>query len=168
MLSNKEFAGKIKTVTTNAANVRATVQELLVTAAFYAYKDKNYTPFAQILSAVGDGSRKAGIYAWAETFAPMRVVKGELVGCKVAHGKVSVTTEAEYLELIAETGAAETMWYETVEKEKAVSVFDPTGYLAQVLKKLNKEGMPDLADHIRRGAEAYALEVAMAELAEGK
>ena len=148
---------KVSALKTAIANVRknkeafrAEVQEVLVAVAYQACLG-NANWANEILDAVRDTANIKGITMWLETYAPLIVSKGEFAINKGARKSMGVTDEAGFAEYEVEMRKAN--WWEMTPPQKATSIFAPDEYIdgafERMVKNLNKEGCPDLADAIK-------------------
>lgn len=154
IMNPRQFAGKLKSISTNAATFRADVQEALISASYYAFKDGDSGPLNRVLDAVGEGTRKKGITMWVELVAGIcRVKEGKFVLNKKIRDQSGVINEATFAEF--EEELRKVAWWEVAGKEKVASVFDTDKYMDSVLKKLEKEGQASLASDLRDALIAY-------------
>lgn len=151
VLSKTQFKSMVKRLTKSREALQTDVQEALITATYYAMKDGNAEPFNQICDAVGNAVYLKGITLWAETYAPVMVKDGSFVLNKKAAKEHNVLNEDDFAPIEAEIrqGVA---WYDIAPRQRAVSIFEPSGYLSSVAKKLEREGFPELAAEMKRVA----------------
>ena len=142
VMNSKELKASIKSIGTNAAKLREAIQEALVSCAYYSMKDGNTEAFNQLLQAVGSATRIKGLTAWAEQFAPVLIKEGRFTLNKTAMKNIVVTNEEDFAEYEAEM--RQVNWWETVQPEKAESIFDVTKYLDRVMKHLAENGAIEL------------------------
>lgn len=154
VMTKSQFSKTINGITKSREVLQATVQEALITATYYAMKDGNAEPFNQICDAVGSAVYLKGITLWAETYAPVIVKDGSFVLNKKAAKEHNVLNEDDFAPIEAEIrqGVA---WYDIAPRQRAVSMFEPSGYLSSVAKKLEREGFPELANEMKRVASKY-------------
>lgn len=158
VMNPKALATSIKNISTNATKMREAVQEALVSAAYYAFKDGDTGPFNHILDAVGNGTHKKGITMWIEICAGIgRVKDGKIVLNKKVRGESAVTDEASFAEYEAEM--RKVAWHEIAGVQKAESVFEATKYIDNVIKKLERENCLELANMIRQTELAYRIQL---------
>ena len=139
----------IRKLGTHAVAFRQMVQESLVSAAFFAFRDGNVTPFNQIILAVGNGTHIKGITMWVEIAAGIgRVKDGAIVLNKKVRDQSGVIDEATFAEFEAEM--CKINWWEVAGKQHAESVFDEGVYMKRVIKKLTDKGYSDLAETIKQ------------------
>ena len=150
----KQLNTKIRSIKTNAATFRTLVQEALIAAAFFAFKDGNVTPFNNIIEAAGNGTHIQGITMWVELCAGIgRVKKGVIVLNKKVRDESGVIDEATFAPFLEEM--SKVSWFEIAGKQKPESVFDEGAYLKRVTKKLTDEGYTDLAEAIKQAELAW-------------
>jgi len=171
LLNTRQLKAKIKSIGSQSNKMRGIIHEVLVSCAFHSAKDGQITPFNDLLEAVGNGTRKAGIVMWAETYGFVRYEKGVFLNNKESRKGVVVTNEADFAEYkkIMDTSPH---WADMVKPEPVKSIFDVSKYLSNVLAKLAAEGSDDVVPYIERAIAEYnvALELkvqaeALAELA---
>lgn len=140
----------IAKVRKNKEAFRAEVQEVLVAVAYQACLG-NANWANEILDAVRDTANIKGITMWLETYAPLIVSKGEFAINKGARKSMGVTDEAGFTEY--EVEMRKVGWWEMTPPQKATSIFAPDEYIdgafERMVKNLNKEGCPDLANAIK-------------------
>ena len=140
----------IANVRKNKEAFRAEVQEVLVAVAYQACLG-NANWANEILDAVRDTADIKGITRWLETYAPLIVRKGEFAINKGARKSMGVTDEASFTEY--EVEMRKVGWWEMAAPQKATSIFAPDEYIdgafERMVKNLNKEGCPDLANAIK-------------------
>lgn len=167
-MDNKQFAGKIKSITASTSKMREDVQSALVAATYLCLKySGGTTPFQQILDAVGTAAHRQGITEWAETFAPVILREGKLVLNKTAYKELDVELAVlDFDKFIAESGMDQVKWYEIAKEKNSVeSVWNYGGACDSLFKKLEKAGMSDLAKEMRASYDAYMVKALKAELA---
>lgn len=151
VLTKNQFNAAIRGISKNREVLQASVQEALITATYYAMKDGNAEPFNQICDAVGNAVYLKGITLWAETYAPVMVKDGSFVLNKKAAKEYNVLNEDDFAPIEGEIRQGVT-WYDIAPRQRAVSIFEPSGYLSSVAKKLEREGFPELAAEMKRVA----------------
>lgn len=164
-ITSAQFAGKIKSIKSSAANLRDQVQEALVAATFICIKDNNNaTPFQQILDAVGTAAHRQGITQWAETFAPVLLRDNRFKGNKTAFSSIDREgVLADFDAYIAETGMNDVKWYDIAKsKNTTESVFDADKSLESLFKRLEKNELPGLAAALRKAADEYSAQTTAA------
>lgn len=161
VMNAKKLSAAIKSIKTNAAKLRESIQDALVSCAFFAMKDGNTEPFNQLLDAVGSSTRIKGLTTWAETFAPVVVRDGKFALNKTAKKELSVTDEEGFAEY--EVEMRKINWWEIVGEEKAESIFDECKYMERVIKKLRDEGKVELADAIMNAEIGYRAKINTAQ-----
>ncbi len=165
IMTTVKLSAQIRSIKTNSTNLRAQIQEALISCAYYAVKDGNTNPFNQLLEAVGTGARVKGITMWAETWGFVRVKDGKFALNKSARDAVHVSNEEDFAHFETEMRAAPA-WHEMAPKEKVVSMFDVEHYLQGVINKLDKEGAAAVVPYITEAIEKYNRDVQIAELAQ--
>lgn len=151
-MDNKQFAGKIKSIAASTSKMREDVQSALIAATYLCLKNSGgTTPFQQILDAVGTAAHRQGITEWAETFAPVILREGKLVLNKTAYKELDIELAVlDFDKFIAESGMDVVMWYEIAKEKNSVeSVWNYGTAIDGLCKKLEKNGMPDLAKEMR-------------------
>lgn len=157
-MDNKKFAGKIKSIAASTSKMREDVQDALIAATYLCLKNSGgTTPFQQILDAVGTAAHRQGITEWAETFAPVILREGKLVLNKTAYKELDVELAVmDFDKFIAESGMDQVKWYEIAKEKNATeSVWNFGGACDSLFKKLEKNGMPELAKEMRATYDAY-------------
>lgn len=154
VLNKVQFKNAIKSITKTREGLQSAIQEALISATYYAMKDRNAEAFNQICDAAGNAVYIKGITLWAETYAPVMIKDGSFVLNKSAAKEHDVLNEEDFAPIEAEIrqGVA---WYDMAPKQKAQSMFEPASYLATVAKKLEREGFPELATEAKRLAAKY-------------
>lgn len=165
IMSSVKLAAQIRSIKSNAKNMREQIQEALISCAYHAAKDGQVTPFNNLLEAVGSATRIKGLTLWAETFGFVRVKNEKFVVNSAMRKEANVTNETDFAVYEAAMREAP-MWFDMVEKEKTVSVFDASNYLNNVLKKLEKEHVGELVPYLERAIEEYNKAQAIKELME--
>ena len=153
MTSQQLYAGFAK-LRKHSGIFRSMVQEMLVSCAYYAYKEGSTTEFNRLLESVGNGTHIKGITMWIELAAGIgRVKKGEIVLNKKVRdmsGVIDAKTFEPY-----EKEMRSINWWEIAGEQKAESVFDKGVYLNHVYKRLDKNGFPGLAEALKNAEIAY-------------
>lgn len=154
LMTSQQFAVSLRKISKHAGVFREMVQNMLVSAAFFAYKDGNVTPFNQLINAVGNGTHIKGITMWIELVAGIgRVNNGQIVLNKKVREMSGVIDEKSFEEY--EKDMRKIAWYEVAGKQKAESVFDEGAYMKRVIKKLTDEGYAGLAETIKKAELAW-------------
>lgn len=156
VMNSKQLKNAIAGIKRNREKLQEQIQDVLIAATFYAMKDGNVTPFNQLLEAVGNATHVKGITIWSETFAPVMVRDGAFTLNKTAAKEHDVHSVEDFAGYEAELREA-VKWYEIAGKQKAVSIFDPAGYLGKAADKLDKEGFADLAHQLRAVKGGYEM-----------
>ena len=167
-MDNKQFAGKIKSITASTARMREEVQSALIAATYLCLKNSGgTTPFQQILDAVGTAAHRQGITQWVETFAPVLLQKDKLLLNKTAWKELDIEgILADFDKFIAESGMDEVKWYAIAAKSNTTeSIWNFGTACDGLFKKLEKNGMPDLAKEMRASYDAFMVKAIKAELA---
>lgn len=167
-MDNKQFANKIKSIAASTSKMREDVQSALIAATYLCLKNSNgTTPFQQILDAVGTAAHRQGITEWAETFAPVMLRDGKIVGNKTAYKAMDIEgILADFDKFIAESGMDQVKWYEIAkEKNTTETVWNFGGACDSLFKKLEKNGMPDLAKQLRAEYDAFMVKATREALA---
>jgi hypothetical protein len=154
ILNSKQLTAKIKSIKGNSTKLRDSIQEALISCAFYAIKDGDAGSFNRLLDAVGTNTRIKGLTLWAETWGCVRVKDEKFIINKSARAEMSVNDENDFAEFESMMRAA-VAWYDMVPAEKATSMFDADAYLANVITKLTKEHKDDLAFVIENAIREY-------------
>lgn len=167
-MDNKQFAGKIKSIAASTSKMRDDVQSALIAATYLCLKNSGgTTPFQQILDAVGTAAHRQGITEWAETFAPVILREGKLVLNKTAYKELDVELAVlDFDKFIAESGMDQVKWYDIAKEKNTVeSVWNFGGACDSLFKKLEKNGMPDLAKQLRAEYDAFMIKATRESLA---
>lgn len=130
--------------------LRADVQEILVSIAYQAARG-NPNWANELMEAARDTISIKPLTRWLETFAPLVVSKGEFAINKGARKSMGVTDEGSFAEY--EVEMRKVGWWEMAAPQKAASIFAAGMYIdgafERMVKNLNKEGCPDLANTIK-------------------
>lgn len=164
LMSTAKLSAQIRSIKGNSTKLRQQIQEALISCAYYAVKDGQVTPFNQLLDAVGTNTRIKGLTLWAETFGFVLVKNEKFVLNKSARNEADVKTEADFQPYYDAIMAGPT-WFEIVPKETAKSIFDPSTYLSNVIKKLETEGVADVVPYIQKAIDEYNQAQAIKQLA---
>lgn len=130
--------------------LRADVQEVLVSVAYQACLG-NANWANELLESVRDTINVKPLTMWLETFAPL-VVRNDAFAINKGMAKtMHVQCEADFTQY--EVEMRKSNWWEMAAPQKATSIFAPDEYIdgafERVVKNLNKEGCPDLANAIK-------------------
>jgi hypothetical protein len=163
------FSKKVASIKKGAASLRSEIQSALVDAVYLCLANSGgTTPFQQILDAVGNTAHRQGITAWMETFAPVRMAKEKVLLNKTEWDKMDRDAAlADFDKFIADTGmnAPESHWYVLAkESNTTVSIFNLDTSLDNFLKKLEKNGLGELAKKLRLAEQAYMADALRAEM----
>lgn len=167
------FAKKITSIKTSIGSVRADIQSALIDATYLCIANSGgTTPFQQILDAVGGTAHRAGISAWMETFAPVRMVKEKVLLNKTAWDVLDREDALkDFDKFIADTEMNEptNLWY-VIAKDKNVtpSIFDLDKTLDAFIKKLEKNNLSGLGAAMRKAEQDYMASALRAELGIGQ
>lgn len=164
-MDNKQFANKIKSIAASTSKMREDVQDALIAATYLCLKNSGgTTPFQQILDAVGTAAHRQGITEWAETFAPVILREGKLVLNKTAYKELDVELAVlDFDKFIAESCMVQVKWYEIAKEKNSVeSAWNFSGACDSLFKKLEKNGLPEMAKDLRTAYTAYLLKSAAA------
>lgn len=167
-MDNKQFSAKIKGITAITGKMREQVQDALIAATFLCLKNSGgTTPFQQVLDAVGTAAHRQGITQWVETFAPVMLREGKLVLNKTAYKELDVELAVmDFDKFIAESGMDQVKWYDIAkEKNTTDSIWNFGGACDSLFKKLEKNGMPELAKEMRATYDSYMVRATREALA---
>jgi hypothetical protein len=168
IMTTVKLSAQIRSIKSNSKKVREQIQEALISCAYYAAKDGNTNPFNQLLSAVGSATRIKGLTLWAETYGFVLVKNEQFALNKSARTKHPVLNEQDF-EQYEKAMREAPMWFDMVPAEKAVSVFDVSSYLSNVIAKLEKENCDGLVPFLERAiSEFNAVEALKALKAESE
>lgn len=151
IMAQKQFSTELAKVRKNTAALRDSVQELLVTGAYYCLKDGDPGNLNRVLEAAQSlgALHVEGITRWVELAAGCaRLHKGAFVLNKKVRDEAGIIDEATFAPHEAEM--RKVAWYEIAGKQTPPSVFETGDYLKRVIAKLTKEGYADLADEIKQ------------------
>ena len=168
IMTNAQFAGKIKSIKTSTHSMREAVQDALVAATYLCFKNSGGTSsFQQILDAVGGTAHRQGITQWVETYAPVMLKNDKLLLNKTAWRAHDVASIVEtFDDYVKETGMYDIKWYAiAIKKNTTVSVFDLDATLSNFLKKLEKNELPELAEVLRKAEQDYMAKAIKSEMA---
>ena len=130
--------------------LRADVQEILVGVAYQACLG-NANWANELLEAARDTINIKPLTMWLETFAPLVVRQDKFAINKGARKAMGVENELDFAEYEVEMRKAN--WWEMTPPQKATSIFAPDEYIdgafERMVKNLNKEGCPDLANAVK-------------------
>lgn len=161
ILSSEQFNKGLTKVAKHAAVFRNMVQEMLISSAFYAYKEGSTTEFNRLLSAVGEGTHKSSITRWIELVSGIgRVKGGQIVLNKKVRDESGVTDYASFQQYEDDMRAVN--WWETEPEQRLESVFDEGAYMNRVYKKLISNGYAGLADALKQSELVYLAQAAAA------
>lgn len=164
------FAKRLTTIKKGVVSVRADIQAALIDATYLCLANSGgTTPFQQVFDVVGNAVHRQGISVWAETFAPVRMVKDKLLLNKSAWDLLDRESAlADFEKFIAETGmnAPENLWYMIAKESNTTqSVFDLDKTLDSFIKKLEKNDLSGLGAAMRKAEQDYFASALKAELA---
>jgi len=143
-----ELTHLIDTIYANTAELTNIVQEALITASYYAFKDGDVGSLNRILLATQGAIRIRGITMWVEMFAPARIKDEQFVLNKKLRNEAAVYNEADFAPF--EREMRKVLWTKVAPKEKAVSVWDLDAYFYDsVVKTLEKHGKHDVATALK-------------------
>lgn len=126
-------------VRTHLTEYKANVQQLLVMACYFAYKDGNTTPLNQILDMAVNSKAipVERITRWVELHAQIAFIKKEQFALnKKQRESVAVTNEESFKDV--EKHLMEVSWYDIMKKEVAKSAFDVEAKAEAFIKQLEK------------------------------
>ena len=150
IIAKSVLSARIAAIRKSKEAFRADVQEVLVSVAYQACLG-NANWANELLEAARDTINIKPLTMWLETFAPLIVSKGAFAINKGARKSMGVENEADFAEYEVEMRKAN--WWEMTPPQKATSIFAPDEYIdgafERMVKNLNKEGCPDLADAIK-------------------
>ena len=130
--------------------LRADVQEVLIAVAYQACVG-NANWANELLESIRDTINIKPLTMWLETFAPL-VVRNDAFAINKGMAKtMHVQCEADFTQY--EVEMRKSNWWEMAAPQKATSIFAPDEYIdgafERMVKNLNKEGCPDLANAIK-------------------
>lgn len=161
ILTSEQFNRGLGKIARHSAIFNNMVQEMLISAAFYAFTQGSTTEFNRLISACGNGVHVKGITMWIELIAGIgRVHNGEIVLNKKVRDMSGVVDYATFAPFEAEM--RKVAWYEVAGEQKKESVFDEGAYMKRVIQKLTKEGYAGLAEAIQQAELQYLAHQAMA------
>jgi hypothetical protein len=149
----KKLNTLIKAIGTSAAKAREQIQQALIGCAYQATFHRNTDPFNRLFEAVGNGTRKEGMWKWAHTHAPIRCIGDDI--------KINDKSQKEMIATLTEAGFAEKMakaplWCDLARPEPKGSDWDAYAFatklalhLEQAAKKADKAGDSALAELIK-------------------
>jgi len=153
VMSEKLLASKIASIGKSSKAFREAVQDAVVSAMFYAYKDHNPQPLNNLLVAVGNSTNVRALTHYCTTFGPVYVKEDKFAVAKSAAKEAGITTP----ELFAgkEAEMRKVAWYDfNTEGNKPQNVWDTATRLDSFLSKLDKHDH-ELAEHLKREALAF-------------
>lgn len=133
------FNNILEMVRTHTTELKANVQEALITACYFAFKDGNTTPLNAVLDAATHGKAVdvKRITMWVELHSGIaRIKKEQFVLVKSKRDECVVTDEATFAEV--EKLLRTVAWYDIMPKTKAKSVFDIEAFLESAVKQITK------------------------------
>ena len=153
---------------THLTEYKANVQELLIMACYFAFKDGNTTPLNQILDMATNSKAipVERITRWVELHAQIAFIKKEQFVLNKKHRDEHtspVTDEASFAEV--EKHLREVAWYDIMKKEVAKSAFDIESKAEAFIKMLEKHQHDPDATH---NAECFDLMIAAIRQAKGE
>jgi len=161
ILTSEQFTRGLQKIAKHSAAFNKMVQEMLVSAAYYAFTQGSTTEFNRLIAACGNGVHVKGITMWIELVAGIgRVHNGEIVLNKKirdASGVIDYETFKPF-----EDEMRKIAWHEIAGTQKQESVFDEGSYMKRVITKLTKEGYAGLADVLKQAELQYFAQQAMA------
>lgn len=161
IMTSEQFSRGLTKIAKHSAVFNRMVQELLISAAFFAFKEGSTTEFNRLITACGNGVHLKAITMWVELISGIgRVYKGEIVLNKKVRdmsGVVDADTFAPF-----EKEMRQVNWWEVTGEQKAESVFDEGAYMKRVISKLTKEGYAGLAEALQQAELAYLAQAARA------
>jgi hypothetical protein len=170
------FAKKIASIKTSTVALRADIQSALIDATYLCLAHSGGTsPFQNILDAVGNAAHRQGITQWAETFAPVQLIKDKILLNKTAWNALNLDDYRvnvilpEFEAYIESTGMneASNLWYVIAkEKNTTTSVFDLDKSFDAFMKKLEKNDLSGLAEALRNAEQNYYKQAIGSELRE--
>ena len=163
------FAKKITIIKKSVGSVRADIQSALIDATYLCIENSGgTTPFQQIFDAVGNAVHRQGISVWAETFAPVRMVKDKILLNKTKWDLLDREAAlANFEQFIVDTGMNEPadLWYMIAkEKNGTTSIFNLDMTLNAFIKKLEKNDLSGLGAAMRKAEQDYFTNALRAEL----
>ena len=153
ILTEKQLASKIASIGKSSKAFRDAVQEAVISALYYAYKDHNPQPLNNLLGALGNGSNVRALTHYCTTFGPVYVKDEKFAVAKSAAKEAGITSPELFAE--KEEELRKVMWFDfNVEGNKAQNVWDTAARLDSFLAKLDKHDA-ELAAHLKREALAF-------------
>lgn len=150
VLNESALKKAIANVKKTKEKFRADVQEVLVAVAYQAcLGNPNWAN--ELLEAARDTINIKPLTMWLETFAPLVVRQDKFAINKGARKAMGVENEIDFAAY--EVDMRKANWWEMTPPQKATSIFAPDEYIdgafERMVKNLNKEGCPDLANTIK-------------------
>jgi len=153
ILTEKQLASKIAGIGKSSKAFREAVQEAVISAMFYVYKDNNAQPLNNLLSAVGNGTNVRALTHYCTTFGPVYVKDEKFAVSKASTKEAGIISEELFAEKEAEM--RKVAWYDfNKENNKPQNVWDTATRLDSFLSKLDKHDH-ELAEHLKREALAF-------------
>ena len=150
IIAKSVLSARIAAIRKSKEAFRADVQEVLVSVAYQACLG-NANWANELLEAARDTINIKPLTMWLETFAPLVVRQDKFAINKGARKAMGVENEIDFAEYEVEMRKAN--WWEMTPPQKATSIFAPDEYIdgafERMVKNLNKEGCPDLANAIK-------------------
>lgn len=154
IITRNQFTGGIKTLANQGAKTRALIQELLITAVFYANADGDVAPINRVVEAVSalKSMDMWKIHKWLKTYeAP---VKPSADGKTYVFDKTKrVLEQNAKREMFAPYEAVmrqEPAWYELVKAEVSpATVWEAETGFENFIKKLDKEGYAEASTTLK-------------------
>ena len=150
IIAKAALSARIASIRKAKEAFREDVQEVLVSVAYQACLG-NANWANELLESVRDTINIKPLTMWLETFAPL-VVRNDAFAINKGMAKtMHVQCEADFAEY--EVEMRKVGWWEMAAPQTATSIFAPDEYIekaiGRMVKNLNKEGCPDLANAIK-------------------
>jgi hypothetical protein len=161
ILTNEQFNRGLGKIAKHSAIFNNMVQEMLISAAYYAFKEGSTTEFNRLITACGNGVHVKALTRWIELVSGIgRVLNNEIVLNKKVRDMSGVIDYETFKPFEAEM--RKITWYDFSGEQKKESVFDEGAYMKRVIQKLTKEGYAGLAAEIQQAELKYLAQQAMA------
>lgn len=123
----------------NLSSLKEYIQELLVIACYFAFKDGNTTPLNAVLDFATNSKAVSveRITRWVELHAKIAFIKKEVFALNKKHRDEHQVTNPEDFAAICEH-LESVKWYDSKPKEVAKSVFDLEGKFEAFIKQVTK------------------------------
>ena len=157
ILTSSKLDKAINDISKHSKAFRNMLQEVLISCAYYAFKEGSTTEFNRAIDAAGNGVHVKAITRWIELVSGIgRVYKGSIVLNKAVRDAAGVMDEATFAPY--EAKMREVNWWDTAGEQKQESVFDESRYLNTVVKTLTAKGFAGLAAAVKQAELQYMTE----------